>query len=83
MTIADVRKKLHDYIEQADDERLKVFYALFENDINTESAIDEGLVKELDKRWESYSSGKSKTYTLEESKEQIKKHRANKKNNAA
>lgn len=83
MTIADVRKKLHDYIELADDERLKVFYALFENDINTESAIDADLVKELDKRWESYSSGKSKAYTLEESMAQIKKHRANKKNNAA
>jgi hypothetical protein len=83
MTLAAVKEKLHSYIDQADDKKLKAMYTLLESDMADETLVDEKMMKELDKRWDNYSSGKSKTYTLEESMEELKKHRNSKKNNAA
>ena len=64
------------------DKKLKAIYTLLENDMD-DVAIDEKMMKELDKRWDNHTSGKSKTYTLEESMKKIKKHRSSKKSNAA
>lgn len=83
MTLAAVKEKLHSYIDHADDKKLKAIYTLLERDIEAGDVIDEKMMKELDKRWEKYSSGKSKTYTLEESMKEIAKHRNSKKSNAA
>jgi len=83
MTTTVVREKLHDYINHADDKKLKARYTLLESEIDADDAIDEKMMKELDKRWDNYSSGKSKTYTLEESMKKIKKDRSSKKSNAA
>ncbi|MCF8450042.1 MAG: hypothetical protein K9G49_09260 [Taibaiella sp.] len=83
MTLAAVKEKLHSYIDHADDKKLKAIYTLLQNDMETTDLIDEKMMKELDKRWENYSTGKSKTYTLEESMKEIKKHRNGRKSNAA
>lgn len=83
MTLAAVKEKLHSYIDHADDKKLKAIYTLLQNDMETTDLIDEKMMKELDKRWENYSTGKSKTYTLDESMKEIKKHRNGRKSNAA
>lgn len=76
MTYSLVKEKLHNYIESADQKKIKAIYALLEEDINHDRFVyDDELLNELEKRSEAAFSGKTKTYTLEESFEKIKKHR--------
>jgi uncharacterized membrane protein YheB (UPF0754 family) len=81
MTVTAIKEKLHSYIEHADDKKLKAIYTLLENEVNADIA-DEKLIEELDRRWDNYLSGASKTYTIDESIKEIKKHRNSKKSNA-
>lgn len=82
MTIAAVKEKLHDYIDHADNKKVKAIFTLLENDIEQDYGLTDAEMKELDDRWDDYLSGKTKSHTLQESKAQIKKHRENRKKNA-
>jgi len=73
MTLAAVKEKLHDFIEHADGKKVKAMYTLVENDIEQDYEFTDEDMKELDSRWEDYLSGKTKSYTLEESKEHVDK----------
>ncbi len=76
MTYTAVKEKLHNYIENADQKKVKAIYALLEENINQERFVyDEELLTELEKRSEDTFLGKAKIYTLKESLENIKKHR--------
>ena len=75
MTIAAVKQKLHSYIDQANMDELEVICKLLEH--NNGMSIDDETIAELDKRWTNYTSGTSKTYTLEEFSENIKSRRSN------
>ncbi|MGC4037399.1 MAG: hypothetical protein QM764_15670 [Chitinophagaceae bacterium] len=83
MTTAAVREKLYDYIRVADEKKLKAIYTMLEEEITEELQWwkDNAFIKELDKRYDSWSNGKEKGYTLSEidaSIEQMKKRRSEK-----
>lgn len=64
MTIATIRKRLIDYLQEADDSKVKAMYTLLENDIQS---YDEPLTEEqlliLDKERELYVNGQVAPYT--------------------
>jgi len=74
MNTAALRQKLHNYLEVADDKKIKAIYAIMENEIE-ESAVEysDEFKKELDRRYAEYKTGKAKMITAEESKKRIQK----------
>ncbi len=74
MTTSAIRQKLHNYLEVADDKKIKAIYVMMEQAIE-ESAVEysDDFKKELDNRFTSYKNGKAKTLTAAESKKRIQK----------
>lgn len=68
MTTAAIREKLHEYINFADDKKVKAIYTMVEEEIIERLDLweDQAFVKELDKRMADLESGKIKCSTLEE-----------------
>lgn len=73
MTTAAIRKKLVNYMQVADDKKVKAMYALFEDDIEQEilEYTDE-LKAKLDKSYEYYKTG-GKMISAAEADKQINK----------
>jgi len=74
MTTATKRKKLHDFVNAADDKQLDVIYTFVEHEIGDdyEHWADEDFVKEIDKRLQDFESGKTKGLSWEEVKTKSK-----------
>ena len=74
MDVTALRQKLHNYLEIAEDKKVKALYAIMEEDIE-ESTIEftPEFEAELDKRYKDYKSGKAKMVTASESKKRIQK----------
>ena len=72
MGTSQIRQRLHNYLEVADDKKLKALYAIMEDNIN-EASIEYTVefTKELDKRYADYQSGKEKLIDANESKKRI------------
>ncbi|MFM8758200.1 MAG: hypothetical protein ACKODS_01455 [Methylophilaceae bacterium] len=68
MKDAVIRQKLHQYIETAQPKKVKAIYAMVEEEIQEVSHHwdDPKFLAELQKRDEDYLSGKSKTYSMEQ-----------------
>jgi len=66
MSIAEIKQQLHDYIDTAEDKKLKAIYTLLEDDISEDYQFSEDQKKELDRRYNNYQNGIGKTYTWEE-----------------
>jgi hypothetical protein len=66
MSIAEIKQQLHEYIDSAEDKKLKAIYTLLEDDITDDYQFSEGQKKELDRRYNNYQNGIGKTYTWEE-----------------
>jgi len=81
MTTTTIRKKLVNYLQVADDKKVKAIYTMVEDEINTEANDwDENFIKELEKRSKSFVNGTAKTYTWEETKKAaIKKEKSKRK----
>ena len=73
MTTTAIRKKLTDYLQVADDKKIKAIYVLLEDDID-QPALEytEELKAELDKRYADYKKG-GKLVSASESKKRITK----------
>ena len=72
MTTIAIRQQLHNYLEVAENKKIKAIYTMMEEEIK-ESAVkytDEFKAK-LDKRYADYKSGKAKMIAAEESKKRI------------
>ena len=81
MTVAAVKEKLHEYIDHADDKKVQAIADFVENEIeHVDNIFDDEMMAVLRERRANYLSGKSRTYTVEESMEHIRAHRAQKKN---
>jgi len=74
MNTSSIRKQLHNYLEVADDKKIKAIYIMMENEVK-KSALDytDGLKEELDRRSADYKNGKTKFITARESKKRINK----------
>jgi hypothetical protein len=66
MRTTQIRQQLHDYIESAEDKKLKALYTLLENDITDGFTLTAAQKKELDRRYDDYMNGVGETYTREE-----------------
>ena len=71
MTSIQLRKKLHSYIDTAEEKKLKAIYTMVEDEIETPSLLTPEQKKELDKRLVEYQQGKTKLYSWKEAKEMI------------
>ena len=73
MTTAIIRKRLTDYMQIADDKKVKAIYAMVEDEINTaENEWDEKFIGELVRRSKAFATGKAKAYTWEDVKHAAK-----------
>lgn len=72
MTTLAIRKKLADYLQVADDKKIKAMYALLENDIEQELAYSPALKKQLDASVSYYKKG-GKMISASEAGKEIKK----------
>ena len=70
MTTNTIREKLADYLQVADDKKLKAIYTMVEEEINTAANDwDDNFIKELEQRNKGFIDGTAKTYTWEETKQ--------------
>jgi hypothetical protein len=74
MNTAAIRQELHNYLEVAEDKKVKAIYTMMQESIK-ESAVDysDEFKAELDGRNESYKNGTAKMITAQESKKRIQK----------
>jgi len=74
MDTTAIRQQLHNYLEVADDKKIKAIYTVFEKDIQeNDFEYSDELKNELDKRYKGYKNGTAKMVTSSESKKQIGK----------
>jgi putative addiction module component (TIGR02574 family) len=74
MDTTTIRKQLHNYLEVADDKKIKAIYTMMEDEIKQKSnEYTDEFKAELDKRYDDYKNGKAKMITAEESKKRIQK----------
>lgn len=71
MSTSAIRQKLHNYLEVADDKKVKAIYTMMEEDIE-KSAVQytDDFKKELDRRYAYYKSG-GKMVSADEANKQI------------
>ncbi len=71
MTIAAIRKKLHEYLDTADDKKIKAMYTLLESEIEEHTYSDE-FIATLEDKYEVYkTTGKANLISAEESKKRV------------
>ena len=68
MKTSILRDRLTDYIQVAEDKKIKAIYTMFENEIEEELSwwMDNDFIKKLDKDFNDWESGKAKGYSIEE-----------------
>ena len=66
MRTAQIRQQLHDYIDAAEDKKLKAIYTLLENEIFDDYSLSPEQKNELDRRFMDYQNGTSKTFSWDE-----------------
>ena len=71
MNSIQLRKKLHSYIDTAEEKKLKAIYTMVEDEIETPSHLTATQKKELDKRLVEYQEEKGKSYSWQEAKGMI------------
>ncbi len=74
MTITAIRQKLHNYLEIANEKKIKAIYTMIEDDVEDTLINYTGdLKQELDKRLIDYQNGKMKMIKAKDSKARIAK----------
>lgn len=73
MSTEELRGKLHEYIDTADDRHVEAMYTLLVREISTGYVYDEDTMQEIDRRREGLVSGKDPGYSVEEAMEIARK----------
>lgn len=72
MDTAAIRQQLHNYLEVADDKKIKALYTIIKKDIQQiEFEYPDELKDELDKHYAEYKNGTAEMVTASESKSRI------------
>lgn len=68
MKSSEIRKKLHHYIDTADEKKIKAIFTMVEEEIEEtyEHWNNSSFVNDLNEQENKYSKGELKTYTIEE-----------------
>ena len=66
MSIAEIRQRLHQYIDKADDSDVTVMYSFLEQRSFKPHAYSEEELNEFYRRREKFPKGESKGYSVEE-----------------
>ncbi len=69
MKSSEIRKKLHHYIDTADEKKIKAIFTMVEEEIEEtyEHWNDSNFINELKEQENKYLKGKLKTYSIDES----------------
>lgn len=74
MNTATIKKRLHTYLENADDKKLKAIYTMVEHEISEDSVeYSESFKTELKRRAATYKKNPASAVSAEESKKRIAK----------
>ena len=68
-----LRKKIHDFIDQADDKMLQIFNAIISSEQASKPVIPESFYKELDEDREKHLIAETPSNTWEDVKERLSK----------
>lgn len=68
MTIAAAKEKLHDYIDSADDKKVKELLSFVENGAVEEHKFTAADVAAFDKEWDGHLAGDGQSVSLDEFK---------------
>jgi putative addiction module component (TIGR02574 family) len=72
MTTSIIRQKLHNYLEVADDKKIKAIYAIMEVDVEEKALIYSDEIRaDLDSRLAKYEADKTDIISADESKQRI------------
>ena len=68
MKPAELREKLHNYIDTAREKKLQAIYTMVEEEIDELNSLweNDGFVAELERREKEYLNGTTKTYTTKD-----------------
>ena len=66
MRTTQIRQQLHDYINSAEDKKLKAIYTLLENDLHDDYQLTTAQKEELDERYENHQRGIGTTHNWQE-----------------
>ena len=66
MRTTQIRQQLHDYIDSAEDKKLKAIYTLLEDDLSDDYQLSITQKEELDKRYNDHQNGIGRTYSWDE-----------------
>jgi putative addiction module component (TIGR02574 family) len=80
MSTAQIRQRLHEIIDTAEDKKLKAIYTLLEDD-SIDYQLSASQKKELDRRLHDHENGIGKTYTWDETILMAEQALAERKNN--
>ena len=74
MTVAVIKKKLMDYLEEADAPKIKALYTLLENEIESSgtAVFSKEQLAILEEEHALHMSGQTRSYSWEEAKEIIR-----------
>lgn len=75
METQQLRKRLHDYIDQADSNVIEAIYTILKNDIEGDRYSPE-FISEMYKRRKAYQNHPSENFTVEESLQLIRQSKA-------
>ena len=78
MTSSQLRKKLHQFIDVAEEKKLNAIYVMVEEEMEAHSMLNNKQKAELDQRLDEYMQGKGEEYTWKDASARIRKRKERK-----
>lgn len=75
MSPLDIRQKLHQYIDTAEEKKLQAIYTILEDEIEGEQFYGKEEIKMFYERRQKHQDNASQSYTIEEAHDLIRRNR--------